>query len=69
MIENCDFCEVNKADFGFDMEWDASLCWLCHLRENFSLWFLRNRRLHTNFAQTVRNTIDLLFEQGLIESN
>lgn len=39
----CDFCNTDKADYGFDWEWDANLCWTCHLMQNFGLWFIRYR--------------------------
>lgn len=36
----CDFCQ-EEADYGFDYEWDALLCWLCHLSQNFAMWFTK----------------------------
>lgn len=39
--EMCDFCDINIADYGFDWEWDAQLCWLCHLYQNYLMFMAK----------------------------
>ena len=41
-MEPCDFCE-QSGDYGFDTEWDAVLCWECHLTQQWMLWFAKYR--------------------------
>ena len=33
----CDFCR-DYADYGFDDEWDALLCWTCHLMQRYLMF-------------------------------
>lgn len=41
--EVCDFCSIEKAGYGFDWDWDAFLCWICHLWQNTQMFMIRYR--------------------------
>ena len=41
--DDCDFCESKDANYGFDPDWDAMLCWPCHLMQNTMMLLVKYR--------------------------
>lgn len=40
-MDACDFECGALADYGWDGEWDAMLCWRCHTAQLLMMWMLR----------------------------